>query len=119
MPTCTVGSRGRLSEDRRARLVGVAEEAVALFVRSSSCVEGRNGQLALYHHGQGPLSELRLRSLTAVHNFVVQRADGTTAAERFFGSRPGPVFEWLLERMPELPRPARRAPATPEAATAA
>jgi hypothetical protein len=113
------GPLGRLSEDRRARLVRVAEEAVALFVRSSSCVEGRNGQLALYHHGQGPLSELRLRSLTAVHNFVVQRADGTTAAERFFGSRPGPVFEWLLERMPELPRPARRAPATPEAATAA
>ena len=113
------GPLGRLSEDRRARLVRVAEEAVALFVRSSSCVEGRNGQLALYHHGQGPLSELRLRSLTAVHNFVVQRADGTTAAERFFGSRPGPVFEWLLERMPQLPRPARRAPATPEAANAA
>jgi hypothetical protein len=113
------GPLGRLSEERRAALVAVAEEAVALFVRSSSCVEGRNGQLALYHHGQGPLSALRLRSLTAVHNYVVERADGTTAAERFFGSKPRPVFEWLLERMPELPRPARRAPATQEAATAA
>jgi len=113
------GPLGRMSAERRAALAGVAEEAVALFVRSSSCVEGRNGQLALYHHGQGPLSELRLRSLTAVHNFVVERADGTTAAERFFGSKPRPVFEWLLERMPELPRPARRAPATLEAAAAA
>jgi hypothetical protein len=62
------GPLGRLSAERRAALAGVAEEAVALFVRSSSWVEGRNGQLALYHHGQGPLSELRLRSLTAVHN---------------------------------------------------
>jgi hypothetical protein len=113
------GPLGRMSAERRAALTGVAEEAVTLFVRSSSCVEGRNGQLALYHHGQGPLSELRLRSLTAVHNFVVERADGTTAAERFFGSKPRPVFEWLLERMPQLPRPARRAPATLEATTAA
>ncbi len=113
------GPLGRLSEERRAALAGVAEEAVALFVRSSSCVEGRNGQLALYHHGQGPLSELRLRALTAVHNYVVERSDGTTAAERFFGSKPQAVFEWLLERMPELPRPARRVRAAQETATAA
>jgi hypothetical protein len=113
------GPLGRLSEERQAALVGVAEEAVALFVRSSSCVEGRNGQLALYHHGQGPLSAPRLRSLTAVHNFVVERSDGTTAAERFFRSKPRPVFEWLLERMPELPRPARGVRAGQETATAA
>jgi hypothetical protein len=113
------GPLGRMSEERQAALTGVAQEAVALFVRSSSCVEGRNGQLALYHHGQGPLSELRLRSLTAVHNYVVERSDGTTAAERFFGNKPEPVFEWLLERMPELPRPARRARGTQEEATAA
>jgi hypothetical protein len=113
------GPLGRLSEEHRTALAGVAEEAVALFVRSSSCVEGRNGQLSLYHHGQGPLSDLRLRSLTAVHNYVVERPDGTTAAERFFGSKPRPVFEWLLERMPELPRPARRVRAAQETATAA
>jgi hypothetical protein len=50
---------------------------------------------------------------------VVERSDGTTAAPEFFGSKPRLVFEWLLERMPELPRSARRAPATEEAATAA
>jgi hypothetical protein len=113
------GPLGRLSEERRAALAAVAEEAVALFVRASSSVEGRNGQLSLYHHGQGPLSELRLRSLTAVHNFVLERADRTTAAERFFGSKPRPVFEWLLERLPELPRPARRVRSNQETATAA
>src|SRR5439155_8368471 len=102
------GALGQLSAARRAEVTRVASEAVALFVRSSSCVEGRNGRLSLYHHGQGPLSAGRLRSLTAVHNYVVERSDGTTAAERFFGSKPEPVFEWLLERMPELPRPGQR-----------
>jgi hypothetical protein len=113
------GTLARLAEDKRAEVARVAEEAVALFVRSSSCVEGRNGRLSLYHHGQGPLSAGRLRSLTAVHNYVVERSDGTTAAERFFGSKPEPVFPWLLERMPELPRPARKRPSAPEKATPA
>jgi hypothetical protein len=113
------GALARLAEDKRAEVTRVAGEAVALFVRSSSCVEGRNGRLSLYHHGQGPLSASRLRSLTAVHNYVVERADGTTAAERFFGSKPEPVFAWLLERMPELPRPAQKRPAGRHKATPA
>jgi len=111
------GVLGQLPEAARADVARVASEAVELFVRSSSCVEGRNGRLSLYHHGQGPLSENRLRTLTAVHNYVVERADGTTAAERFFGAKPRPVFECLLERMPELPRPARKRPSAAEAAT--
>ncbi len=32
------------------------------------------------------------------------------AAERFFGQKPKDVFSWLLERMPDLPRPARKRP---------
>jgi hypothetical protein len=111
------GVLGQLPEAVRAEVARVASAAVDLFVRSSSCVEGRNGRLALYHHGQGPLSEVRLRALTAVHNYVVERADGTTAAERFFGAKPRPVFECLLEGMPELPRPARKRPSAPEVAT--
>jgi Family of unknown function (DUF6399) len=107
---------GQLPEARRKEVARVASEAVALFVRSSSCVEGRNGRLSLYHHGQGPLSEVRLQALTAVHNYVVEREDGTTAAERFFGAKPQPVFEYLLERMPELPRPACKRPAARETA---
>ena len=102
-----------MPEAKRAEIARVASEAVALFVRSSSCVEGRNGRLSLYHHGQGPLSEVRLRALTAVHNYVVKREDGTTAAERFFGKKQRDAVSWLLQRMPELPRPAakRRKPA--------
>ncbi len=113
------GALARLAEDKRAEVQRVATEAVALFVRSSSCVEGRNGRLSLYHHGQGPLSPNRLRALTAVHNFLVERADGTTAAERFFGAKPRPLFTWLLEHLPELPRPAQKRRATPEKATPA
>jgi len=113
------GPLGCLAESTRAGLTRAAAEAVALFVRSSSCVEGRNGRLSLYHHGQGPLSDGRLRALTAVHNFVAERGDGTTAAERFFGPKPEPVFEWLLERMPELPRPAQKRPSASEKATSA
>ncbi|HEV3263569.1 MAG TPA: DUF6399 domain-containing protein [Gemmataceae bacterium] len=113
------GALGQLAQAQQQEVARVAAEAVALFVRASSCVEGRNGRLSLYHHGQGPLSALRLRALTAVHNFVVERADGTTAAERFFGSKPQPLFEWLLERLPELPRPAQRRPSAAEKATPA
>jgi hypothetical protein len=111
------GVLGRLPAAQRAELTEVAEAAVSLFVRSSSCVEGRNGRLSLYHHGQGPLSDVRLRALTAVHNYVVERGDGTTAAERFFGVKPRAVFECLLERMRELPRPAQKRFSAPEEPT--
>ncbi|WP_295407323.1 DUF6399 domain-containing protein, partial [uncultured Thiocystis sp.] len=42
--------------------------------------------------------------------------DGTTAAERFFGRPPAPLFEQLLERMPMPPSPARRRPPPPKPA---
>jgi len=93
---------------------------VGLFARSSSCVEGRNGRLSLFHHGQTRLSAGRLRALTVVHNYVAERPDGTTAGERFFGHKPRDVFSWLLERMPDLPRPAAKRPKkAPQAAPVA
>jgi hypothetical protein len=51
-----------------------------------------------------------LKALTVVHNFVLRRDDGTTAAERFFGVPHDDLFTHLLEVMPPLPRPRRRAP---------
>jgi Family of unknown function (DUF6399) len=102
------GPLQRLTAEQQRQLQQVTQEAAELFVRSSSCVEGRNGRLALYHHGQGPLQPERLQALTVWHNYGSERADGTTAAERFFGAKPQPLFEWLLERMPELPRPAQK-----------
>ena len=108
------GPLGRLTEAERAAVRRVAESLRGLFCRSSSCVEGRNSHLSLHHHGQGALSPQRLQALTAVHNYVVERHDGTTAAERFFGSKPRDVFAWLLERLPELPRPVRKSPKATE-----
>lgn len=104
------GALGQLSGPQRDARERVARECAGLFGRSSSCVEGRNGRLSLFAHGQGPLREERLRALTVMHNYVVRRTDGSTAAERFFGVKQRDAFVWLLERMPELPRPAAKRP---------
>ncbi len=87
-----------------------AKECAQIFQRSSSCVEGRNAQLSLYHHGIHRLSNRKLCALTAIHNFYTKRADGTTAAERFFEAKPKNMFEWLLDRMDLPARPRRREP---------
>jgi hypothetical protein len=102
------GALASLSEEERKEVEVVAQEVAGLFQRSSSCVEGRNGRLSLQHHGHSRVSERRLKALTVIHNYVVQRADGTTAAQRFFGHQNKDVFSWLLERMPDLPRPAQK-----------
>jgi hypothetical protein len=98
-----------LSAAEQQHVRQLCTEAVGRFVRSSSCVEGRNGQLSLYHHGSHALSPGRLQALTVLHNYFVERADGSTAAERFFGQKPADLFEWLLARLPDPPRPAKQA----------
>ena len=80
----------------------VALDCAQLFQRSSSCVEGRNGQLALRHHSLHRLTDRKLAALTTVHNYFIRRSDGTTAAERFFGAKPKDLLAWLLERV-DLP----------------
>jgi hypothetical protein len=104
------GILSQLSAEQQQAIQRVSHEVVGLFARSSSAVEGRNGRLALFHHGQTRLSADRLKALTAVHNYLVQRPDGSTAAERFFGKKPRDLFAWLLERLPDLPRPAAKRP---------
>jgi hypothetical protein len=104
----------RLAVQERKHLEQLAGECADLFQRSSSCVEGRNGQLALQHHGRHRLSERKLTALTAVHNDFIRRPDGTTAAERFFRRPPDPVFECLLQLLPPPPRPARKRPRAPK-----
>jgi hypothetical protein len=97
-----------LSAEKKEEVQRVGAEAVGRFVRSSSCVEGRNGWLSLHHHGCHALSPGKLKALTVLHNYFVERTDGTTAAQRFFGQKPADLFEWLLERVPDPPRPAKR-----------
>jgi hypothetical protein len=103
-----------LPSAERARLEQVAGECADRFQRSSSGVEGRNGQLALHHQGRHRLSDRKLAALTAVHNYHIRRADGTTAAERFFGRAHETLFTQALQRMPLPPRPARRRPRPPK-----
>ena len=96
-----------LAPTTRQHLEAVAAGCADLFQRSSSCVEGRNGHLSLYHHGSHRLSDRKLAALTALHNYYVRRPDGTTAAERFFGRTHPALFEQVLARV-DLPPPARR-----------
>ena len=102
---------GQLDASRLEELNRLAQDYSALFVRSSSCVEGRNGQLSLRHHGLHQIRPARLRALTVVHNYQLRRVDGSTAAERFFGKPPEDLFEWLLAHLPYPVRPAQRRPA--------
>lgn len=97
-----------LPEALRHQGWAVAQQCADLFQRSSSCVEGRNGQLALRHHHLHRISLGRLEALTVIHNYVLKRSDGTTAAERFFGARPRDLFTTLCQRIPWPARPRKR-----------
>jgi len=85
-----------------------AKECAGFFQRSSSCVEGRNAQLSLRHHGVHRLSARRLKALTVVHNYYIKNKEGTTAAKRFFEAEHNDLFQWLLDRMDFPARPRKR-----------
>ncbi len=102
------GPLSALSETEVSYLEEQARSASEIFQRSSSCVEGRNGQFSLRHHGLRELSPRKLRVLGVLHNFVIQRSDGTTAANRFFGQPHRDLFGWLIENMPLPSRPRRK-----------
>ncbi len=106
-----LSSHGPLADlvaEEKVVLETVAQECAQLFQRSSSCVEGRNGYLALYHHSLHRLGDRKLAALTTVHNYFIKRQDGTTAAERFFGSRPKDLFGWVLDQVDLPGYPARK-----------
>jgi hypothetical protein len=63
-----------------------ATSMVTKFQRTSSPVEGRNGYLSQIHHNRRGLSTRRLRVMTTIHNFHLQRSDGSTAAERLLAN---------------------------------
>jgi len=59
----------------------------------------------------------KLQVLTILHNYLIRRPDGTTAAERFFGAKPQDLFEYVLDRLDVPARPAAaRSNRTPVAA---
>jgi hypothetical protein len=92
-----------LSSEERAQWETWADWMSSQFHRSSSAVEGRNGCLSqMYHNGRG-LTKMRLKAQTVIHNYGIRRSDGTTAAQRFFGTEFPDLFEWLMEQMGPLP----------------
>jgi len=107
------GALSELSPEAQDELHDEAKRLAAVFQRSSSNVEGRNGYLSLRNHQLRGLDLPRKREcFTAMHNFFLTRPDGTTAAERFFGQKPRSMFATILESV-ELPpaplSPPRRA----------
>jgi len=102
------GALGELSVMEQNRLKHKAKILAEVFQRSSSNVEGRNGYLSLRNHQLRGLDHPRMRAcLTALHNFFLMRADGTTAAERFFGQKPKPMFAAILASVDISPAPLR------------
>ena len=97
-----------LSSSRQESLQRWALATVAHFVRTSSCVEGRNGFLSLRYHHRRALPPPLLKALMVIHNYVLRRDDRTTAAERLFGIPHAVLFAHLLEVIPPLPLPRKR-----------
>lgn len=95
-----------LSQVEQERLQQEAKTLAEVFQRSSANVEGRNGYLSLRNHQLRGLDHPRKRAcLTAIHNFFLRRADGTTAAERFFGQQPRSMFAAILASVEISPAP--------------
>ena len=100
------GVLSALSAEAQSRLHGEAKRLAAVFQRSSSNVEGRNGYLSLRSHQLRGLDLPRKRAcFTAIHNFFLTRPDGTTAAQRFFGQKPRSMFDAILESVELAPAP--------------
>lgn len=102
----TGGVLSALSPEAQDQLHDEAKRLAAVFQRSSSNVEGRNGYLSLRSHQLRGLDLPRKREcFTAIHNFFLIRPDGTTAAERFFGQKPRSLFAAILESVEIPPAP--------------
>ena len=78
---------------------------VSKFQRISSAVERRNGCLSQIHHNGRGISLKRLNVLTIIHNYYLKRSDGTTDAERLFKKKFSEPFEWVVNKMGDLPLP--------------
>ncbi len=96
------------SDEKKNALEIIAKNCANIFQRSSSCVEGRNAQLSLRHHGIHRLSVLHLKAQTVIHNYTIKNREGTTPAERFFEEKHNVLFEWLLGHMDYPVRPRKR-----------
>lgn len=106
----------RLDARVRGDLIEMAEECAGWFVRCTGSAEGHNGWLRLRFHQLHVVTADWLETQRVLHNFLIRRADGTTAAERLFRATHGDLIEYLTARMPLPALPRRRAPRVETAA---
>jgi len=99
-----------LPQGLRVHLESVAQECARWFVRCSSGTEGHNQWTARHLHRHHGVRADWLAALKVVHNFMLRRADGTTAAQRFYGRSHGNLLEYLCARMPLPALPRSRTP---------
>ncbi len=99
------GVLSRLTEEEQQQVKRVASEVLGLFGGRVPVWRVATAGWRLFHHGQTRTAGGSLEGATVIHNYLTERADGTTAAERFFGKKPRSV-QLALERLPNLPRPA-------------
>ncbi len=85
-----------------------ATQQVRAFQRTSSAVEGRNGYLSGLHHNHRGLPKQRCKVWSVLHNFDCRASDGTTPASRFFRREFPDLFETVLAKIDDLPRPRMR-----------
>jgi Family of unknown function (DUF6399) len=98
----------QLAPDVLAGWKAWAAEQAKAFQRASSAVEGRHGYLAQMHHNQRGLPKRRYKVWTVLHNFDCRASDGTTPASRFFRRSFPDLFETVLSKIDDLPRPRKR-----------
>ena len=91
-----------LSEADRKEMMQIGERCAGMFIRSTSCVEGHNGQLSLRHHSYHRLRGRKLKSVTVIHNYYIRnkKKNNKTPAELFFEQEHDDLFEYLLKNMP-------------------
>ena len=85
-----------------------AKQMTNMFIRTTSAIEGRNGWLTQIHFNGRGLSEKRLKSQTAIHNYYLKRADDTTAYERLTGDITDDMFEYIILNVQSLGEPRKR-----------
>lgn len=94
--------------DRQEELLLMAHRLAITFQRASSQTEGRNGYLAFVNHAHRGIPKERLKVLTVIHNFDIQRADGTTPAQRLFDKQFPDLFEFLCQNVTGFKEPRQR-----------
>jgi len=92
-----------LAAEERQTWIDWARWMANNYQRTSAAIEGRNGDLTRLHHAGRGFSPQTLKVLTIIHNFHLQRPDGTTAAQRLFEYEFPDLFEWVTDHMGDLP----------------